>query len=107
MSIALPMAMTSLWPASLQHIEEAGVHSGDSACTLPPYNLPVEVIIAEIRRQAELLARSAEGQGADERAVRGKGWAGLSDRSQPARFADRALSSPRPSARRLPKSPRG
>ncbi|MVZ96716.1 carbamoyl-phosphate synthase large subunit [Sphingorhabdus sp. IMCC26285] len=39
----------------LQHIEEAGVHSGDSACTIPPYSLPVD-IIAEIRRQAELLA---------------------------------------------------
>ncbi|MFD1766285.1 carbamoyl-phosphate synthase large subunit [Sphingorhabdus buctiana] len=41
----------------LQHIEEAGVHSGDSACTLPPYSLPAE-IVAEIRRQAELLARN-------------------------------------------------
>ena len=39
----------------LQHIEEAGVHSGDSACTIPPYSLPAE-IIAEIRRQTELLA---------------------------------------------------
>jgi carbamoyl-phosphate synthase large subunit len=39
----------------LQHIEEAGVHSGDSACTIPPYSLP-DKIIAEIRRQTELLA---------------------------------------------------
>jgi carbamoyl-phosphate synthase large subunit len=39
----------------LQHIEEAGIHSGDSACTLPPYSLPVE-IIAEMERQAVLLA---------------------------------------------------
>ena len=39
----------------LQHIEEAGVHSGDSACTIPPYSLPAD-IIAEIRRQAEILA---------------------------------------------------
>jgi carbamoyl-phosphate synthase large subunit len=39
----------------LQHIEEAGVHSGDSACTIPPYSLPAD-IIAEIRRQAEMLA---------------------------------------------------
>jgi carbamoyl-phosphate synthase large subunit len=46
----------------LQHIEEAGVHSGDSACTLPPYSLP-EPIIAEIRRQAELLARSLKVKG--------------------------------------------
>ena len=40
----------------LQHIEEAGVHSGDSACSIPPYSLPVE-IVAEIERQAEALAR--------------------------------------------------
>jgi carbamoyl-phosphate synthase large subunit len=39
----------------MQHIEEAGIHSGDSACTLPPYNLPAS-IIAEMERQAELLA---------------------------------------------------
>ncbi|KTR83357.1 carbamoyl phosphate synthase large subunit [Novosphingobium barchaimii] len=39
----------------MQHIEEAGIHSGDSACTLPPYSLSPE-IIAEMERQAELLA---------------------------------------------------
>ncbi|RED15531.1 carbamoyl-phosphate synthase large subunit [Parasphingopyxis lamellibrachiae] len=39
----------------LQHIEEAGVHSGDSACTLPPYSLPGD-IIAEIERQTGALA---------------------------------------------------
>ncbi|MBY8820677.1 carbamoyl-phosphate synthase large subunit [Sphingomonas colocasiae] len=46
----------------LQHIEEAGVHSGDSACTLPPYSLP-DAIIAEIERQAELLAHALEVRG--------------------------------------------
>jgi carbamoyl-phosphate synthase large subunit len=40
----------------LQHIEEAGVHSGDSACSIPPYSLPAD-IIAEIERQTDLLAR--------------------------------------------------
>ena len=39
----------------MQHIEEAGVHSGDSACSLPPYSLSAE-IIAELRRQTEALA---------------------------------------------------
>lgn len=39
----------------LQHIEEAGVHSGDSACTLPPYSLPDD-LIAGIERQTEALA---------------------------------------------------
>ena len=39
----------------MQHIEEAGIHSGDSACTIPPYSLPDE-IIEEMERQAEALA---------------------------------------------------
>ena len=39
----------------MQHIEEAGVHSGDSAATLPPYSLPDE-IVGEMERQAEALA---------------------------------------------------
>ncbi|MBX9896934.1 MAG: carbamoyl-phosphate synthase large subunit [Qipengyuania sp.] len=46
----------------MQHIEEAGVHSGDSACTLPPYSLGAEVI-AEMERQAEALARALKVQG--------------------------------------------
>jgi len=41
----------------LQHIEEAGVHSGDSACSIPPYSLRPE-IVGEIERQAEALARA-------------------------------------------------
>ena len=40
----------------MQHIEEAGVHSGDSACSLPPYSLTAETI-KELRRQTEALAR--------------------------------------------------
>ncbi|MEY4472161.1 MAG: carbamoyl-phosphate synthase large subunit, partial [Pseudomonadota bacterium] len=39
----------------MQHIEEAGIHSGDSACTLPPYSLSAE-IVAEMERQADALA---------------------------------------------------
>lgn len=39
----------------MQHIEEAGVHSGDSACSLPPYSLE-PAIVAEIERQARALA---------------------------------------------------
>ncbi|WP_426264760.1 carbamoyl-phosphate synthase large subunit [Sphingomonas sp. PWP1-2] len=41
----------------LQHIEEAGVHSGDSACSIPPYSLSPE-IIAEIERQTVALAKA-------------------------------------------------
>ena len=36
----------------MEHIEEAGIHSGDSACSLPPYTLSTE-IVAEIERQTE------------------------------------------------------
>ncbi len=39
----------------MQHIEEAGIHSGDSACALPPYSLS-EGLIDEIRRQTKALA---------------------------------------------------
>ena len=39
----------------MQHIEEAGVHSGDSACSLPPYSLPADVI-GEIEAQTRALA---------------------------------------------------
>ena len=40
----------------MEHIEEAGIHSGDSACSLPPHSLPPETI-AEIERQTIALAR--------------------------------------------------
>ena len=46
----------------MQHIEEAGVHSGDSACTLPPYSLPAD-IIAEMERQATELAKALQVRG--------------------------------------------
>jgi carbamoyl-phosphate synthase large subunit len=39
----------------MQHIEEAGVHSGDSACSLPPYSLE-PAIVGEIERQTRALA---------------------------------------------------
>ncbi len=41
----------------MEHIEMAGVHSGDSACSLPPYTLS-EAVRDEIRRQTVLLARA-------------------------------------------------
>ena len=46
----------------LQHIEEAGVHSGDSACSLPPYSLSTD-IVAEIERQAKELALALKVKG--------------------------------------------
>lgn len=41
----------------MEHIEQAGVHSGDSACSLPPYSLSVETV-AEIKRQSKAMAAS-------------------------------------------------
>ena len=41
----------------MEHIEEAGVHSGDSACSLPPYSLDADTV-TEIKRQTVELARS-------------------------------------------------
>jgi len=41
--------------AIMQHIEQAGIHSGDSACSLPPYNLPIQVQ-DKIRQQVSALA---------------------------------------------------
>ncbi len=43
----------------MQHIEEAGVHSGDSACSLPPYSIS-DTLMAEIKRQTEALALSLQ-----------------------------------------------
>ena len=40
----------------MEHIEEAGIHSGDSACALPPYSLHKE-ILEEIKRQTILMAK--------------------------------------------------
>lgn len=46
----------------MQHIEEAGVHSGDSACVLPPHSLPPE-IIEEIKRQTRAMAQELNVRG--------------------------------------------
>ena len=41
----------------MQHVEAAGVHSGDSACSLPPYSLR-EDILQEVRRQTVVMAKA-------------------------------------------------
>ena len=40
----------------MEHIEQAGVHSGDTACSLPPYSLAPDTV-RELKRQTELMAR--------------------------------------------------
>ena len=46
----------------MEHIEQAGVHSGDSACSLPPYSLSPEMT-EEIKRQTALMARALNVKG--------------------------------------------
>ncbi|TKR56924.1 carbamoyl-phosphate synthase large subunit [Allopusillimonas ginsengisoli] len=46
----------------MEHIEQAGVHSGDSACSLPPYSLSDETV-AEIKRQTTVMARALNVKG--------------------------------------------
>ena len=46
----------------MEHIEEAGIHSGDSACTIPPYSLPAEVV-AELKSLSRKLAESLNVRG--------------------------------------------
>jgi carbamoyl-phosphate synthase large subunit len=41
----------------MEHIEEAGIHSGDSACSLPPYSLS-PALVAELRAETEALAKA-------------------------------------------------
>jgi carbamoyl-phosphate synthase large subunit len=41
----------------MEHIEQAGVHSGDSACSLPPYSLSAETV-TEIKRQTAAMAKA-------------------------------------------------
>ncbi len=46
----------------MEHIEEAGIHSGDSACSLPPYSISRETM-EEIKRQTRLMALELEVKG--------------------------------------------
>ena len=53
---------TTIIGGVMEHIEEAGVHSGDSACALPPHSLPLHVI-DEIREATRALATALEVRG--------------------------------------------
>src|SRR5262249_28467474 len=46
----------------MEHIEEAGIHSGDSACCLPPHSLS-KTILDEVRRQTILMAKALKVKG--------------------------------------------
>ena len=59
---ALSDGETTLIGGIMEHIEEAGVHSGDSACALPPYSLPPHVV-EEIKQATYSLARELQVRG--------------------------------------------
>lgn len=46
----------------MEHIEEAGIHSGDSACSLPPYSLP-PAVVTELKAETESMARALKVKG--------------------------------------------
>ena len=46
----------------MEHVEQAGIHSGDSACSLPPYSLS-KTLQDEMRRQTKLMARALKVKG--------------------------------------------
>ena len=74
----------------MEHIEEAGIHSGDSACSLPPHNARPRD--DRRTRPADPRARArAQGRRPDERAIRHQERRHLCARSQSARFAHGAL----------------
>ncbi len=59
----------------MQHIEEAGIHSGDSACVIPPHSLPAEVV-DEIKRQSRILTTALKVQGLMNIQFAVAGWGG-------------------------------
>ena len=87
----------------MQHIEDAGIHSGDSACVLPP--VPHHRGAGAGDAPAHPRLRGAAGRGrAHQRAVRHQERRRLRARGEPARLAHGARSSPRPPACRSPVS---
>ena len=59
---AVSDGVTTVIGGVMEHIEEAGVHSGDSACALPPYSLP-ESVIQEIKEATRSLAQALQVRG--------------------------------------------
>ena len=76
--------------AVMEHIEEAGVHSGDSSCQIPPATLSDDEL-DEIERITRSLARRLDVRRPDQPAARGQGRADLGPRGEPARVAYRAV----------------
>ena len=90
----------------MQHVEEAGIHSGDSACVLPPHSLGAEML-DEIREATRADRARARRRRPDQRPVR-RATATTCTSSRPTRAPrGRCRSSPRRSACRWPRWPAG
>ena len=74
----------------MEHIEEAGIHSGDCACSLPPRSLSAEMI-ERLEEQTEKAGAGARCRRPDECAICAEGRRDLCARGQSARLAHRAL----------------
>ena len=74
----------------MEHIEEAGVHSGDSSCVLPAQTIP-DNTLETIADYTVRLAKALNVIGLGKRPVCGARRQGLCDRGQPARLPNRAL----------------
>ena len=74
----------------MEHIEEAGIHSGDSACSLPPYS-PGAAIVRRDQAADVRAGAGAQGPRTDERPVRGQGRRGLRAGGQSARLPHRSV----------------
>jgi carbamoylphosphate synthase large subunit len=74
----------------MEHIEEAGIHSGDSACVLPPHTLS-PAIIAEITTATKAMAQELGVIGSDEYSVRGSRADTLYPGGQSPGLADRTF----------------
>ena len=74
----------------MEHIEQAGIHSGDSACVIPTFSLSTEVL-ATIKNATKAMARELEVRGLMNVQFAVKDEGGLCARSQPARVAHRPV----------------
>ena len=74
----------------MEHIEEAGIHSGDSACSLPTHSLDTSILVRLEKQSSRPCPRAQCGR-PDECAVRHQGPADLHPRSEPARVAHGAV----------------
>ena len=75
----------------MEHIEEAGVHSGDATMVLPPQTVSQDMCSTDHRIITEKVAMALADQGSDEPAAGGQGQRRLHDRGQPAGVADRPV----------------